>query len=452
MPLLLIHDLPLVAVAFGLAILAAGCWLLATRPARRTRVGRRGFVTFHPAHRAWLREQRLREAHDFLDLDALIVSGHPGRDVGRLSLGQAVPPRIVYLKREHGTAGLSRFVNFLAGFGWVAGPVREAQKCWRRLAPRHAARPLRLATGEDQHWPILPAGGGSGRSAVPLARALKKFPVPPAAAATSPLTRSLPWSALASCTEAGFFHYPRLLYAKHVLVGPDGRGPPARLAALRSRGAAWIRRSALHPATWPPSTPPCPTTWPAAPRAASPCCAYAPDSRLPPPLARLAREVQRETIRLLLRRHIREKRQPPPAAAQAWICLDGQALCITAAVLADLYPGKTAGWLALDRQPLPSSGGESRLWLALPDGRQALLVRRQGWPGLGCLASAAWPARPAPRLAPIAAGPRCCGGWNGTAWRRPGCWRSASGRCHPGASIRSSSSSRCPTRFVCNAG
>jgi hypothetical protein len=72
---------------------------------------------------------------------------------------------------------------------------------------------------------------------------------------------------------------------------------------------------------------------------------------------------------------------------QVWTCLDGQALCITSA-LAELCPEGALGWLALERQPLPAAGQESRRRVVLPGGRQGLLLRRRGWPGLRCLVRA----------------------------------------------------------------
>src|SRR5437660_2579075 len=127
MAMFLPTDWATAAQALCLAGLAIGCCLLAARSGRRGRLGRHGFVTCHPAHRAWLRDLRLCEADDFLHLDALIISGHPGRQVCRLTLGTGAAARVVYLKREQTTRWTTRLGNFLAGFGWVSRPVREAQ-------------------------------------------------------------------------------------------------------------------------------------------------------------------------------------------------------------------------------------------------------------------------------------------------------------------------------------
>src|SRR5215468_1240780 len=111
-----------------LLALAAACCLLAACGIRRTpRAGRRGFVTAPAARRAWLRGLRLCEAEDFLGLDALIVSGHPGRNVSRLTLGAGDESRTVYLKREHSVRWTTRLANLAGGFGWVSQSLREAQ-------------------------------------------------------------------------------------------------------------------------------------------------------------------------------------------------------------------------------------------------------------------------------------------------------------------------------------
>jgi heptose I phosphotransferase len=190
---------------------------------------------------------------------------------------------------------------------------------------------------------------------------------------------------LARVHRAGFFH--RDLYAKHVLVGPDDvvhliDWQRARRAAVVPR-AARIRDLATLHATLADHL--------AGPRERLAFLrAYAGPDRLTQRC--LAREVQRETKRLLRHRHIREKRQLP-ATAQAWICLDGQALCITPA-LAELYPGEPPTELALEHQPLPPAGVESRRWVDLPGERRGLLARRRGWPGLACLLRAWLTRRP----------------------------------------------------------
>ena len=84
----------------------------------------------------------------FLGLEALIVSGHPGRQVGRLVLGEGPDRRTLYLKREQGVRWTTRLLNFLSGFGWVSRSVREAQLL-EALERDGLPGPRWLATGED---------------------------------------------------------------------------------------------------------------------------------------------------------------------------------------------------------------------------------------------------------------------------------------------------------------
>src|SRR5450631_1285254 len=90
--------------------------ILLTRTCRARRVGRSGYVSFEPAEASWLRGLGLCQAADFLRLEAVIVSGHVGRQVGRMTLAG----RVVYLKREQAVRWTTRCANFLAGYGWVA--------------------------------------------------------------------------------------------------------------------------------------------------------------------------------------------------------------------------------------------------------------------------------------------------------------------------------------------
>jgi hypothetical protein len=74
--------------------------------------------------------------------------------------------------------------------------------------------------------------------------------------------------------------------------------------------------------------------------------------------------------RLLGRRHICEKRQPP-ARPQAWICLDGEALCVTP-ILRDRLGERIPDYL-------PPPGIEERpqrRWSSFPNAGRALLVQR----------------------------------------------------------------------------
>jgi heptose I phosphotransferase len=351
------------------APLLAGCFLLLGLlvGARLWRRPRRNFVAWHPAQRGFLRRQCLTEPEHFLDLPAVIVSGHPGRQVARVCLGSGPEAVTCYLKRELHVPWGVRLANFLAGFGFVSRSLREAQVL-RALEREGLAGPRWLAAGED----------GRGRAfllvaevagAVDLPTLLRARPDP---GERRRLARQL-GVALARLHDAGFEH--RDLYAKHVFVDPRA----ATVSLLdwqrtRRRGFLGLRArardlAALH-ATLADEL--------AGPRERLACLfaywhALPADERLP--LRALLAGVQGRAQRLLARRHVREKRQALPAEDQAWICLDGEALCVTPS-LRQLYAAEGLDWLGLDRQPAAHGRPVARRWLTLPDQRRTLLVRR----------------------------------------------------------------------------
>src|SRR5262249_21421561 len=79
---------------------------------------RRAFVEVHPQYRDFLKQLGMREAEDFLSLPAIIVSGHPDRNVARVKLGSGPSLITGYLKREHRLPWRDRLTNAWAGFGW----------------------------------------------------------------------------------------------------------------------------------------------------------------------------------------------------------------------------------------------------------------------------------------------------------------------------------------------
>jgi heptose I phosphotransferase len=351
----------------------AGCGLilgllLGARAWRRSG-RRRAFVAYHPAWRAFLRRQRLTEPEHFLDLPALLVSGHPGRNVARVVLGHGPDAVPAYLKRERCLPRGGRLLELLAGFGPVSRSLREAQVL-QALRREGLAGPEWLAAGED----------GRGRAfllvravpgAVDLPTLLRRQPD---GAARRCLARRL-GAALVRLHDAGFEH--RDLYAKHVLVEPGGAvhlldWQRARRHYVLSGAARARDLAALH-ATLADEL--------AGPRERLACLrAYLgglPQAERPPLPAFLA-AIEARARRLLARRHVREKRQArAPARPQGWLCLDGEALCVTPA-LRELCPGDPFDWLALRHQPAPAAGSLARRWLLLPGGRLALLVRRRG--------------------------------------------------------------------------
>jgi heptose I phosphotransferase len=332
--------------------------------ARRALGGHGGFAIVSPVDRAWLRGLGLTDVEHFLGLDCLIVSGHPGRQVGRLVLGVGSERRTVYLKREQGVRWTTRLANFLSGFGWVSRSLREAQVL-ELLQRDGLPGPRCLAAGEDDKgraFVLTEEMPGT----IGLMTALRNRSTD---CATRELAERL-GTTLARLHGAGFIHGD--LYAKHVLVS-EADGELRLLDWQRARCGSICRTdrirdlACLH-ATLPDDL-------------AGPCerlvClrAYLGKTGNPTALRRLVADVDAAARQLRRHRHIREKCRPPTATHQAWISLDGQALSITPA-LAEMAGGQSLDWLALDRQPMPEGATLTHRWLVLPGGQRVLLARQ----------------------------------------------------------------------------
>lgn len=356
------------APTLSLLLLAlAGFTAVALVRGRRTS---RGFVRINPARRAWLRRLRLIDAEDFLRLEAVIVSGHIGRQVGRVTLSDGEEVRTVYLKRETQVWWRTRLSNFLAGFGWVSRCVREAGLL-QALEREELAGPRWLATGEDdQGRAFLLVEEVAGTE--PLMNALARADKRGRHALAIRLGRLL-----ARLHQAGFFH--RDLYAKHVLVGDETL---CLLDWQRAWRGAWVpylarvRDLATLHATLPDAL----TT---SRDRLTFLRAYLGPTITARTLRRYLVDIEAYSRELQQRRHVREKRQPPTAEPQHWICHDGEALCVTPA-MESLMAGESLDWLRLDKQPAPTTGRwllagrqVSRRWLVLPGQRFGLLVRRR---------------------------------------------------------------------------
>jgi hypothetical protein len=366
-----LYPQPLLLVAA--AALLAGA-VLFRRGRRRLRGSRRGFVELAAPHRAFFRGLGLTEAEDFLTLDGTVVSGHPGRDVTRLTLSGVT----VYLKREHRVPWSVRLESFFAGFGLASRSLREA-RALQALQREGLAAPEWLATGEDGR-----GGAFLLVRAVPDALEVRDFlRAGPDATCRRRAARAL-GRELARLHDAGFAHPD--LYAKHVLIDPFGE----RVWFLdwqrsqRGRRVGWATRrrdlAALH-ATLSDEL--------VTPRERLACLhAYLPRrprtaaKRRPRPgfLRVLLTAVAARAARLLRHRHIAEKRQPGvPHQRQEWRCVEGLALCVTAGA-GEAWLDRSPGWLSLDRQPDPPSGTVSRRWLPAPGAGRVLLVRRKSRP------------------------------------------------------------------------
>ena len=365
------------AILLAAALILGAAGLLGTR--RRPRRGRRAFVEVHPHYRALLRRQGLTEARHFLDLSAVIVSGHPGRSVARVALADGDETVYAFLKRETHVSWAVRLASAAAGFGFVSRSLREARTL-EALGREGIGCPEWLAAGEDgagRAFLVVREEPGATELRVWLGRAADP-------AVRRRLARVL-GAALARLHAAGFSHPD--LYSKHVLVGADGetvqfldwQRTRRRVAVGAGRRARDL--AALH-VTLPDDL--------AAVRERLVCLrAYFAGLRAADGVGSARRGflrlLLRRSARLLRRRHVREKRQPPLAGAgQQWQILEGDALCVTPA-LADAWPGRPADWLGLDRQPEALGLATTRRWLTAADASPALLVRRRARPTAGDL-------------------------------------------------------------------
>jgi heptose I phosphotransferase len=364
-------------VLSALLPLLAGCCLVLGLVAIRKRIRsrprkrRRGGVVFHPGARAFLREQGLLQPEHFLERGTFIVGGHPDRDVARVTLGTGPDPWICYLKRERRVSWLVRLLNFLAGFGLVSRSLREAQTL-DALERDGLPAPRWLAVGEDdagQAFLLVRAIPG----AIDLATFLRQY--------NGAFRRNIACQlgiTLARFHNAGFAHGD--LYAKHVLIDPETetiqfvdfqRTPRCGMLSTQQ----CCRDLAALDATLDNSL--------ASARDRLACLrAYLRNQneiegvgsfRLR--LRALVIQVATMTRRLLGRRHIREKRHPlPPAEVQAWICLEGDALCVTPA-MRQFCPDLESPQLAILSQPLRQGQSMTRRWLSWAGNRRTLLVR-----------------------------------------------------------------------------
>jgi heptose I phosphotransferase len=319
-----------------------------------------GFMTINPRYRDLLARHGLTCAERLAALPGLIVTGHPGRHVARVTIGDD----IAYLKREHRVLWRDRLRSAAAGFGFASLAVREARTL-TALRAAGVACPEWIAAGED----------GQGRAFLLLAVLpgtidLRQFLRDHAGSAPAEryhFARRL-GAALAGIHEAGFDHPD--LYAKHVLVAP-ATGQCFFLDWQRSRRRrrlGWRRRArdlAALDATLAEEF--------ATGRERMACL----DGYLAASAGTTTRHdfvgaVRAHVARLLRYRHVRKERaSPPPAAAQGILWLDGEALCVTQDFWHRLG-GVVPAWL-----PLPGAGrGTSRSAVDLPGGGRGLLVRR----------------------------------------------------------------------------
>lgn len=184
---------------------------IGTRRDRATRLS--GWVRVAPGAAELLSVAGLRNNEDFFEMPGEIISGHPGRNVARVTLMTASGPVQAFLKREHHVSWFDRLKNWRDGFGWCSVSVREATTL-ERLAERQVNAPPWLAVGEDdtgRAFLLVRAVEG-----LELRRYLLRL-------RRRPLTERIAFyqrlaTVIAGLHESGFAHPD--LYAKHVLVNP----------------------------------------------------------------------------------------------------------------------------------------------------------------------------------------------------------------------------------------
>src|SRR5206468_1422826 len=124
------------------------CMSLASLAFPLTRLLRpRASLLVNPAYADVLHRAGLVHPEDFLRLPETIVSGHPGRQVSRVSLGNGPEALTGFLKREHRVPWKERLLNARDGFGMVSKSLREAQTL-ETLRPHFAGCPDWIAAGE----------------------------------------------------------------------------------------------------------------------------------------------------------------------------------------------------------------------------------------------------------------------------------------------------------------
>lgn len=324
-------------IALWIALLSA-VGLLTAIGARAVRSSR--YLDVNPRYRRALAGLGLTEVEHFLDLRSLIVSGHPNRNVAKVTLGRGPTAIDGFLKREHRVLWRDYLSSFLAGFGPVSRSGREA-RLLDELRRAGGRGPEVIAVGQD----------GRGRAfllvrtldgAAALRDLLRHCRVTRPAARHS-LARALARE-LARLHEAGFHHAD--LNSTHVFVGADR--DIAFVDWQRSQRHARVKwRDRIHDLAALDAT--------LAEELATPrerlltARAYLRATRVPrvPPWhrAHLIDLIRRRSRSLQRKRYVRELRSAPlPGGAQNLIWLDGEALCVTPGFAQELK-GQVPRWL-----------------------------------------------------------------------------------------------------------
>jgi hypothetical protein len=299
-----------------------------------------------------------------LDLQGVILGGHPDRHIMTLDLGEGLGP--CFLKKEHRVRWKTRLTSWFAGVGWASKSVREA-------------RVLRAVADAGLGGPEVVAAGEAGGRAFLLMRAVADAVELRDYLASFPPGQVPSWAAcwlgreLARFIAACFCHPD--LYSKHLLVQRTPQGPRlvlvdwqrSRLPQGRVSSRQLQRMLAALDATLTPE-------W-ASDRNRLRCLKALTDGLgQRKSLNTLARGTRRHSALLQSQRRIREMAQPPlKTGKQNLIWLDGEALCVTREFQSEMGP-TAPPWL----YPPPTCDRAPRVEHASIEwhGRRLSLVRR----------------------------------------------------------------------------
>ena len=105
-------------------------------------------LQINPQYERFLEPIGLVKAEDFLCMPAVIVCGHPDRNVAQVEIGSGPEAIKAYLKREHCIPWRDRIANAWQGYGALCKSFREAQVLQAaKEAP--IGCPEWMAVGED---------------------------------------------------------------------------------------------------------------------------------------------------------------------------------------------------------------------------------------------------------------------------------------------------------------
>ncbi len=286
--------------------------------------GRNGFLVIRPSKRGVLFSQGIEKAEDVFNLEGIRVTGHgwkTGRHVSSVTLGSGKSEVRAFLKKEHNRGWVKSL------FGQSAGVLHEA-RILKTLEHEGIPAPTWIAVGKTAlgHSFLLV-------EEIPEAVNLKTyFAEQRSRSQRKEVLRRLAWI-LARMHTLGFSHVD--LYSKHVLVNPETRMVYLLdwQRSFRMRDLPWNIRSGnlarLH-ATLEESI--------LRPREKlalltsylEATAHFSQGSSNIPLFHLLALDIDREAIRLLNYRHVREKRNTQVALQpQNWIFLEKQNIFVT---------------------------------------------------------------------------------------------------------------------------